>query len=155
MRREIWEETAVSTSIYKIQTAQSDEQILDCFNLLKLLRPNLELSGFVEQVRLQEGEGYRLIFISDDAQVRCVAGFRTAHFLAWGKVLYVDDLITSPEARGTGFGTHLLKWLMGEARRLDCNAIHLDTGIERGEAHRLYLNLGMKINCLHLSMDLD
>lgn len=144
----------MSSTVYEIQSALSDEQILSCFDLLKILRPELEVTGFVKRVRLQEEEGYQLIFISDEEAIRSVAGFRTAHFLAWGKVLYVDDLITSPEARGTGFGTHLLKWLMGEAKRQGCDAIHLDTGIERGEAHRLYLNLGMKINCLHLSMDL-
>jgi len=144
----------VSAVVYEIQTAQTDEQILSCFDLLKILRPDLEVNGFVERVHNQEKEGYKLIFISDQEGVRSVAGFRIANFLAWGKVLYVDDLITSPEARGTGFGTHLLKWLMGEAKRAGCDAIHLDTGIEMGEAHRLYLNLGMKINCLHLSMNL-
>src|SRR6188768_873935 len=135
----------MSTTAYEIQAAQSEEQILLCFDLLKILRPDLELTGFVERVRLQEQEGYHLIFISDEKGVKSVAGYRLANFLAWGKVLYVDDLITSPDARGIGFGTHLLKWLMGEAKRQGCDGIHLDTGIERGEAHRLYLNLGMKI----------
>lgn len=96
-----------------------------------------------------------MIFILEEDEVKSVAGFRVAHFLAWGRILYVDDLITLPEARGIGFGTHLLKWLMGEAKKLSCDGIHLDTGIEREDAHRLYLNVGMKINCLHLSMDLD
>lgn len=145
----------MNSVIYEIQTAKSDEEILGCFNLLKILRPHLEEDGFIEQVRLQEQEGYHLIFIQDTLSIKSVAGYRMAHFLAWKKVLYVDDLITSPEARGAGFGTHLLKWLMGEAKRQQCNGIHLDTGIERGEAHRLYLNIGMKINCLHLSIDLD
>lgn len=140
--------------VYEIQQALSDEDILSCFDLLKILRPELEVNGFIERVRLQEKEGYHMIYIQDETGVKSVAGYRVANFLAWGKVLYVDDLITSPDARGTGFGTHLLKWLMGEAKRHGCDALHLDTGIERGEAHRLYLNLGMKINCLHLSMDL-
>ena len=144
----------MSSVVYEIQSAQTDEQILSCFDLLKILRPDLEVNGFVDRVHLQGKEGYKLIFISDNEGVRSVAGFRIANFMAWGKVLYVDDLITSPDARGAGFGTHLLKWLMGEAKRASCDAIHLDTGIEHGEAHRLYLNLGMKINCLHLSMDL-
>ena len=144
----------MNTTVYKVETAQSDEQILKCFDLLKLLRPGLEREGFVSRVKTQQKEGYCLIYIEDDEGVRSVAGFRIAHFLAWGRVLYVDDLITQPEARGIGFGTHLLKWLKGEAKKEACNGIHLDTGIELEDAHRLYLNLGMKINCLHLSMDL-
>ncbi len=145
----------MNATIYEIKHAQSDEEIIGCLDLLKLLRPHLEKEGFVEKVRMQEKEGYTLIFIADDSGVKSVAGYRIAHFLAWGRVLYVDDLITLPEARGIGFGTHLLKWLKGEAKKKGCDAIHLDTGIELGDAHRLYLNLGMKINCLHLSMDLD
>lgn len=143
------------STVYEIQKAQTEEQILRCFDLLKLLRPHLEKETFVEKVRHQEQEGYTLMFIEDDTGIKSVAGYRIAHYLAWGKVLYLDDLITLPEARGIGFGTHLLKWLMGEAKRFECNGIHLDTGIERDDAHRLYLNLGMKINGLHLSMDLD
>lgn len=144
----------MSNTVYEIQTAASDQQVLDCLPLLQILRPELEEEGFIDKVRLQEKEGYRLIFIADSEGIKSVAGFRVSHHLAWGQALYVDDLITLPEARGIGFGTHLLKWLKGEAKRLGCNSIHLDTGIEMGDAHRLYLNLGMKINCLHLSMDL-
>jgi len=145
----------MNTAVYEIQEAQSDEQILKCFDLLKILRPHLEEEDFVQRVRHQQKEGYKLIFISDSEGIKSVAGFRVAHFLAWGKVLLVDDLITSPEARGIGFGTHLIKWLMQEAKSQKCEGIHLDTGIDQSDSHRLYLNLGMKIDCLHLSMKFD
>ena len=145
----------MNATVYEIQTAQTDEQILNCFDLLKILRPHLDKEKFVDQVRKQQKEGYQLIYIEDTEGIKSVAGFRMAHFLAWGKILFVDDLITSPQARGIGFGTHLLKWLMREAKKNSCDGIHLDTGIEDEEAHRLYLNLGMKINCLHLSIDFE
>lgn len=145
----------MTATVYEIQQAQTDEQIVKCFDLIKILRPHLDRESFVDKVRRQMEEGYTLIFIEDEEGVKSVAGYRIAHFLAWGKVLYLDDLITLPEARGIGFGTHLLKWLKGEAKRHLCNGLHLDTGIERNDAHRLYLNLGMTINGLHLSMDLD
>ncbi len=145
----------MNATVYEIKHVQSDEEIKGCLDLLKLLRPHLEEDGFVEKVRRQEKEGYKLIYIADDEGVKSVAGYRIANFLAWGRILYMDDLITLPEARGIGFGTHLLKWLKGEAKKNGCDGIHLDTGIERDDAHRLYLNLGMKIDGLHLSMTLD
>ncbi len=145
----------MSNTIYEICEAKTDEQMLGCFDLLKLLRPHLEKSDFVKRVKEQQAEGYKLIFIADDEGVRSVAGYRTGQFLAWGKILLVDDLITLPEARGIGFGTHLLKWLKGEAKKQQCDGIHLDSGIDQADSHRLYLNLGMKIDCLHLSMSLD
>lgn len=142
------------TTIYEITQARTDEQVMACFELLKLLRPHLNVKDFVEKIREQEEEGYHLIYIGDDEGVKSVAGYRMGRFLAWGKILMVDDLITLPEARGIGFGTHLLKWLKGEAKKNGCEGIHLDTGIDQGDSHRLYLNLGMKIDCLHLSMKL-
>lgn len=145
----------MTATVYEIQKAQTDEQILKCFDLMKMLRPQLAKEKFIEQVRRQMEEGYSLTYIEDESGVKSVAGYRIAHYLAWGRVLYLDDLITLPEARGIGFGTHLLKWLTVEAKRFECNGIHLDTGIERNDAHRLYLNLGMTINGLHLAMDLD
>lgn len=144
----------MSSTVYEIRKAESEEEILSCFDLLKILRPHIEKETFVEQVRHQENEGYQLMFISDDEGVKSVGGYRITHHLAWGKVLYVDDLITSPEARGIGFGTHLLKYLMGKAKEHKCDSIHLDTDIEKNDAHRLYLNLGLHVNCLHLSMEL-
>lgn len=145
----------MTTTAYEILEAQSDQQILKCFELLKLLRPHLEQEEFTQRISHQQKEGYTLIFISDEEGIQSVAGYRINHFLAWGKTLYVDDLITSPHARGTGFGTHLIKWLMGEAKKQGCDSIHLDTGIDRHDAHRLYLNLGLEIDCLHLSMKFE
>jgi len=142
----------MNSAVYQISEARSDEQILKCFDLLLLLRPHLKKDEFVKRVREQMEQGYTLIYIADEEGIRSVAGYRVNSFLAWGKTLYVDDLITSPEARGIGFGTHLIKWLMGEAKKMGCDSIHLDTGIERDDAHRLYLNLGLKIEGLHLSM---
>ncbi len=53
---------------------------------------------------LQRPEGYRLV-ASFDEEGRAVAaaGFRVGHNLAWGRFLYVDDLITFPRraARAT------------------------------------------------------
>jgi GNAT superfamily N-acetyltransferase len=82
-----------------------------------------------------------------------VAGFRIGHMLAWGRFLYVDDLSTLPEARRRGYGRKLLDWLGDEAHRLDCEQLHLDSGVtaERYDAHRLYLNAGLAISSFHFA----
>ena len=103
---------------------------------------------------LQRPEGYRLV-ASFDEEGRAVvaAGFRAGHNLAWGRFLYVDDLITLPEARGEGHATALLRWMLDEAARLDCGQVHLDSGTERHVAHRLYLGVGMHISSHHFRID--
>ncbi len=112
--------------------------------------------AFVRRVEeLQRPEGYRLVgaFEEGEASACAVAGFRTAHGLAWGHYLYVDDLSTLPEFRQRGYARELLDWLLAEAGRLGCDQIHLDSGvgIDRADAHRLYMKAGMVISAHHFA----
>jgi GNAT superfamily N-acetyltransferase len=107
---------------------------------------------FVRRVDdVQRPEGYRLLGAFEDGRCLAVAGFRELNTLAWGHVIYVDDLSTHPDGRRRGHGRALLEWIAGEARRLGCDQLHLDSGVEanRLDAHRLYLNTGMRIASFH------
>jgi GNAT superfamily N-acetyltransferase len=83
-----------------------------------------------------------------------VAGFRLLHTLAWGYVLYVDDLVTRADFRGKGHARRLMEWLFAEADRLGCDQLHLDSGPQRIVAHRFYFNQGLHINSYHFAHDL-
>ena len=61
----------------------------------------------------------------------------------------VSRLVTLPEFRSGGHGHLLLEWLFAEAKRLDCEQLHLDSGHHRHGAHRFYLNHGMHIDAHH------
>jgi GNAT superfamily N-acetyltransferase len=116
--------------------------------------------SFVRRVdEIQRPEGYRLVAAFEDGDPAAVAaaGFRSGHSLAWGHHLYVDDLSTRPEARRRGHGRALLEWLMEEAARLGCDQLHLDSGvgIDRADAHRLYLSSGMVIAAHHFARYVD
>lgn len=127
------------------------------FRAMQVLRADLaDEESFVRQVDdVQRAEGYRLVgsFEEDESEAVAVAGFRVSHNLAWGRFLYVDDLSTLPEARRCGHGRALLDWLLAEAWRLDCDQLHLDSavGLDRADAHRLYLNAGMVIAAHHFA----
>ena len=114
---------------------------------------------FVARVNdVQRPEGYRLVasFADGDDQAVAAAGFRAAHYLAWGYALYVDDLSSRPGFRRQGHSGALLDWLLEEARRLGCAQLHLDSGVgpNREEAHRLYLNKRLRISCHHFQVEL-
>ena len=109
---------------------------------------------FVRRVdELQRPEGYRLVGAFEDGRCVAVAGFRELHTLAWGHVVYVDDLSTHPDGRRRGHARALLEWCAAEARRRGCDQLHLDSGVEanRLDAHRLYLNTGMRITSYHFA----
>jgi GNAT superfamily N-acetyltransferase len=68
-------------------------------------------------VQRQQSEGYRLIYAAESKRVVAAAGYRFLEFLAWGQVLYVDDLITLPDKRGAGHGGALMDWLIAHGRK--------------------------------------
>ena len=138
----------------EILLAKTEEQIGYCYQVIRQLRPHLtDEQKFVEQVQRQIQEGYYLAYFWDGAAVRSLAGFRFLEFLAWGKVLYIDDLISDSTARRNGFGSTLLKWLIQKAKEVKCDQVHLDSGPQRHDAHRLYLNHGFKIIGHHFALD--
>lgn len=127
------------------------------FRAMLALRDDLgDEDAFVHAVDdVQRPEGYRLVgaFEEGGSEAVAIAGFRAGHSIAWGYYLYVDDLSTLPEARRRGHGRALLEWLLAEGGRLGCAQLHLDSGVglDRADAHRLYLNSGMVIASHHFA----
>ncbi len=142
---------------HSIQELEPDDpQALEAaYEVFAVLRPHLSRDRFIDQVRTQSAEGYRIVAIKQNGAIVAAAGFRVATFLAWGRVLYIDDLITHPQHKRSGLGGALLDWLLAEGRRLGCSAAHLDTGHQRHDAHRLYLNKGFVFSSHHMSADLN
>src|SRR5690349_21791067 len=97
---------------------QDGQTLAACFGVFLFLRPHLSEAGFIEQVRLQAPEGYRIVYVSKESEVVAAAGYRVATFLAWGRVLYIVDLITHPERKRAGLGSALLDWLIEEGKQL-------------------------------------
>ncbi|MBZ9714525.1 GNAT family N-acetyltransferase [Deinococcus multiflagellatus] len=129
---------------------------------LRELRPGSPHTASPEALQavlaLTQPEGYRLVeaFEADQPAAVAVAGSRVMHLLHAGRTLYVDDLVTRPEARGRGHAGALLAWLEGEARNLNCTELHLDSGVgpARFAAHRLYLNAGLNLTAHHFAKEL-
>ncbi len=130
------------------------------FAAMRELRQGLaDADTFVQTVdRVQRPQGYRLVgcFADNEPNAMAVAGFRRGHYLAWGDAIYVDDLSTLPSARRQGHARALLRWLDEEAERLGCGQLHLDSavGLERADAHRLYLNAGLVIAAHHFAKEI-
>jgi GNAT superfamily N-acetyltransferase len=120
------------------------------------LRPHVaSVEEFVTRVNeRQRPEGYRLAaaFLDGEGDAVSVAGFRTANALHRGFFLYVDDFVTREAHRGGGFGRQVFAWVLAEARRLGCESVSLDSGVQRFGAHRFYLRAGMDITSHHFDL---
>ncbi|MBL0162515.1 MAG: GNAT family N-acetyltransferase [Xanthomonadales bacterium] len=137
---------------HQIFIAQSDAEITACFEAFKVLRPNISKDKFLPQVRRQQEQAYQIVALQRDREVKSAAGFRISEFLAWGKVLYIDDLTTLEGERGNGYASSVLDWLTAHAKQMQCASLHLDTGYARHAAHRVYLKKGFQLNCHHLEL---
>ena len=72
-------------------------------------------------------------------------------FLFCSKHFYIDDLSTLPQYRGKGYGSALLDFVINEAKSLGFDVVTLDSGHQRHDAHRLYLNKGFTISSHHFT----
>lgn len=129
--------------------ALTDNDIARCFDVMVQLRPHLERASFVETVHTLQTDGFQLGFHETDERVVAVTGFRISSNLFLGRHLYVDDLVTDAAARSKGYGRIMLNWLAAQAIKAGCRHLHLDSGLQRGGAHRFYLSQGLALTSFH------
>ena len=87
----------------------TDAEILATFDVMHHLRPALARETYVARIRgLMASDGFRLTAITEDGEVRAVAGWRVLDMLYCGRFLSVDDLVSDPDARSKGHGKALL-----------------------------------------------
>lgn len=143
-------------SSFVVIEATTDADIVRVYPVMKELRPHLKSAdGFLERMRRQEKQsGWRLIYVEDAGDPVAAAGFRVSEWLAWGKALYVDDLICLQSHRGKGFAEALMLWMENVARKEGCEQFHLDSGTHRLAAHRFYHRLKLGITSFHFQKTL-
>lgn len=137
-----------------IKLADSDAQIARTFAVMQELRPALVEAEYVATIRRMMAEGYQLVYVEEDEEVRAVAGFRRTEMLHRGRSVYIDDLVTMNSHRSRGYGQQLLNWIVELCRAEGLTQLHLDSGVQRAGAHRFYFREGMHISSLHFVMNI-
>ena len=135
----------------EVKFANSEQEIISCYPVMKTLRENISESDFVNAVQRISKYGYRLAYLVSEDKVCSVAGFRISESLAWGKYIYVDDLVSLPEYRSKGCGSKLISFLNEYAKNEGCSQLHLDTAVTRHATQKFYFNQGMIIGGYHFA----
>ncbi len=133
----------------EIRYAQSDAEFESCWEVVAVLRPHLNKEDFLQATKEMIQESYRIVYICADGNPVAFAGFRNMQTLYSGKTIYIDDLSTLPAYRGKGYAGELLDHIHQLARETGKTAVHLDSGYQRNDAHRLYLNKGYVVASHH------
>jgi len=140
-----------------IKLAETDADIVRVYPVMHQLRPHIASAAeFLATVRRQQATqpNWRLAYVESDGAPVAASGFRVMEAMAWGKVLYVDDLVTLESQRGKGFGEQLIRWLEDVARSEGCAQFHLDSGTQRQGAHHFYHRMGLPITSFHFARKL-
>jgi GNAT superfamily N-acetyltransferase len=139
-----------------VKSAAAPEEILRCLDAMSALRPHLNKSNIVSILTGMMKNGYHLVYIEEDDLAAAACGYRFTEHLAWGKVIYIDDLTTHPGHRKKGYAKLLLDYVCSIAASAGCDQVHLDSGCnpQRYDAHRLYLKYGFNITSHHFAISI-
>ena len=136
----------------EIRIAEGGPELEVVGSLMLQLRSGYDLESMVSRIEAQQERGYTVAYAEEGGRAICAAGFAIKTGLAWGKHMYIEDLVTDSELRSSGLGRVMMDWLKGHARENGCEQIHLDSGVQRFPAHRFYLREGFNIASHHFSI---
>ena len=123
-----------------------DEVVLP---VLRELRPHLTAASFAAVYAEGYAQGLRYLAAFEGDRCVGVAGWRLVATTTAIRKLYVDDLVTAESERSRGVGARLVGELVKRAQASGCQILDLDSGVERGDAHRFYMREGMTISSFH------
>lgn len=129
-----------------------NEDYWEVLKVLQQLRPQYALTSLAQQVEKQIQQGYNLVYVKSGSDILAASGFVVGEKLAWGKYIYVDDLVTNELTGSDGVGKYVIDWLKEYAQQQGCEQIHLDSGVQRFGAHRFYLRERFTIASHHFSL---
>ena len=139
----------------KIKIAETDAEIRNCYAVMAELRPQFQPDDFLRQVRRQMAETkFRLVYL-DDNGIKAVGSYRIGKWLAGGKYLEIEDLVSKTGERSKGYGGELFDWFVDFAKQENCDQIKLVSHVKRFGAHRFYLNKKMIIEAHYFSLALQ
>lgn len=122
-----------------IKELNSNEEILEAFPVMSLLRNHLDKETYLELViDAQEKDRYKLLALFDNNKLVAVIGFKPMTTLYYGKFVWVCDLVTDNSDRSKGFGEKLLKHVHNWAMEHNYRTVALSSGLQRIDAHRFY-----------------
>jgi GNAT superfamily N-acetyltransferase len=132
-----------------VQKALTTEDVLKCREVVRDLRPHITEESYFTIMMKMIGEGYTLLYIEEDGKAVSFAGFVKGYKLHRGNYIYIDDLNTLPGYRKKGYASLLMDEIEAVGKKENAKEIHLDSGVQRHDAHRFYLSRKFIISSHH------
>lgn len=138
-----------------VRELETIDDVRRVFPILNELRDHLDEEQYVELYEEMAAEGYTVFACYADADPVAVAGVKITTNFYLGRHAYVYDLVTTERERSKGYGEHLLSFVHEWAAERDCEAVELESGLWRDEAHEFYERVGYEKYCYSFTYDLS
>ena len=137
----------------------SVEEMLETFDLLKILYPDLTTDRYTELLEEIIPHNYKQIAAYHKDKIVGVSGFWIATKIWSGKYLEMDNVIIERGYRSNGIGDQFVKYLKQKATDEKCNMMACDVYTDNFKAHKFYMNQGFIPRGFHfinvMNEDLD
>lgn len=134
----------------EIRHIETDAELLASFPVMQELRPHLtDSTAYVEQIKRQYTQGYRLLAAWRNGAIVGLAGYRQVESTIYSRFVYVDDLVVTSQLHRSGIGELLLQSARQQAALLGCKNFVLDTGLHMALAQRFYFRQGLLARGMH------
>ncbi|WP_455719484.1 GNAT family N-acetyltransferase [Agathobacter sp.] len=97
---------------------------------------------------LSDSNSFAFFILNDEGDYCgfCHGSFFNTFWMS-GKTCYLASIITDEKYRGKGYGRAMIDHVKEIARKQDCKAIILDSGLPRTAAHSFYERYGFEKSC--------
>lgn len=134
---------------------RSDTEIIMTYPVMSQLRPHVAEEDYLGLIREMENQGGRLIAAKEEGYVVGCAFFRRETRLFTGPMVYVDDLVSDQNQRSKGVGQALIEWMSEFCRERGIKNLVLDSGVQRGAAHKFYFREGFAITSFNFKKPIE
>jgi GNAT superfamily N-acetyltransferase len=130
-----------------------EQALIEAHDIYRQLRPHLptDQRAYINQIRniCRTGPVRIIVAIKNDDEKKEILGlalYRVTRNVKYSEYIYCDDLVTNENNRSLGVGRCLINYMKNEGEKLGIDRLTLDSGCQRGRAHKFYHREGFIIN---------
>jgi GNAT superfamily N-acetyltransferase len=144
--------------ITDVPEKENEQLLIQSHEIYRQLRPHLptDQQAYIKQIRdiCRTGPARIIVAISNDEkkEILGLSLYRVTRNVNYSKHIYCDDLVTNENKRSSGVGRCLINYMKNEGKKLGIDRLTLDSGCQRGRAHRFYYREGFIISQFGFSM---
>ncbi|CAF2846037.1 unnamed protein product [Rotaria sp. Silwood2] len=135
--------------ITDLEENENKQFLIRAYDIYRQLRPHLpdDQTAYINQIRniCRLGPA-RIIIAINNNEILGLAAYRITYNVIYNKHIYCDDLVTNKNNQCLGVGRCLINYMKNVGNTLGIDRLILDSGGQRGRAHKFYYREGFIIN---------